>query len=405
MKRKIISALLSLAAAFALWTYVITVVGPEYEVAFTNVEVNIERVLENRDLMILLENNPKVTVRLSGNRLDLNKLDKSDISVAVNLSNITGARDVTLNFEPPSLGGNISASVEPASITLKVVDWKQTDVPVEVEVEGELRENYFPEKPEDMQVQISGPAEVIDRIGYAQLTLTVDETVTTDITQQVSYILYDKKDQPLNEGDLQYLLRDGQTQLSEPITLTVPIMRRMVLPLNLNVLPGGGATAQNVTIEPAEITVSGSDEVLRELTQLELGVLDLSKKTDTQDVLYDIVLPEGIKNESGEQQATVKVAFGGLALRTFTVVAEDIDFIHVPSGMIPSISIKRIQITVRGAEAAVAALTEEDIKVQVDFTDAKQGDQRLDVVVTIAGGGNVGVIGEYSVLAQLKADE
>ena len=72
MKRKIITAVISLAVAFALWNYVVSVVGPEYEDTFRDVAVSVdgESMLEQRGLMLISDKTPTVTLRLSGNRSD-----------------------------------------------------------------------------------------------------------------------------------------------------------------------------------------------------------------------------------------------------------------------------------------------------------------------------------------------
>ena len=41
MTRKIITFAISLVLAFALWIYVVTVVGPEYEETFRDIEENV----------------------------------------------------------------------------------------------------------------------------------------------------------------------------------------------------------------------------------------------------------------------------------------------------------------------------------------------------------------------------
>ena len=90
MKRKIIYALLSVVIAFGLWIYVITTVSPEWEETYYNIPVvlNNETVLHDNGLMLLEEQTPTVTLKLSGKRSDFalkhifitEKLD-SDISI------------------------------------------------------------------------------------------------------------------------------------------------------------------------------------------------------------------------------------------------------------------------------------------------------------------------------------
>ena len=90
MKNKLIYALLSFVIALGLWFYVIAVVSPESEEIFYNIPVVLqnESVLNEKGFMIATQEKPTVTLRLRGNRSDLNKLTSSDILLTVDMSKI-----------------------------------------------------------------------------------------------------------------------------------------------------------------------------------------------------------------------------------------------------------------------------------------------------------------------------
>ena len=68
MKSKLISALLSVVAAFSLWLYVITVVSPDSEATFdVYVKVDNENVLKEKGLMLNPNQKSSVHLKLSGN--------------------------------------------------------------------------------------------------------------------------------------------------------------------------------------------------------------------------------------------------------------------------------------------------------------------------------------------------
>ena len=80
MKNKILTILLSLAIAFGLWIYVITVEQPESETTYYNIPVVLqnESILTERGLMITSER-PSVTLHLSSTRTNLNQLNENNI--------------------------------------------------------------------------------------------------------------------------------------------------------------------------------------------------------------------------------------------------------------------------------------------------------------------------------------
>ena len=98
MKRKLIYGLLSALIAIGLWLYVVTVVNPEWEETFSNIPVVLENeeILHERGLMLVSEEDPKVTLRLFGNRADMIKLNSSNITIRADLSRIYSAGEQSL---------------------------------------------------------------------------------------------------------------------------------------------------------------------------------------------------------------------------------------------------------------------------------------------------------------------
>ena len=72
MKRKLITVLLSVLAAFSLWLYVITVVSPDSEASFdVYVQVDNDRTTVVVMLQIILECRQRIVVRHIGHQLFL----------------------------------------------------------------------------------------------------------------------------------------------------------------------------------------------------------------------------------------------------------------------------------------------------------------------------------------------
>ena len=80
MKNKPLAFLLSLVVAFGLWLFVITVISPESEKTYYDIPVVIQskNILSERGLMIVSEE-PKVTLELKSNRTILNNLNEANI--------------------------------------------------------------------------------------------------------------------------------------------------------------------------------------------------------------------------------------------------------------------------------------------------------------------------------------
>lgn len=414
MAKKIITFAISLVLSFALWLYVVTVVGPEYEETFRDIPVVFQgaSALESRNLMILGNETPTVDLKLSGNRKDLNKLSSSNISVTLDLSKILDPGKTAYRYDV-SYPGNVAndsvtiQSQSPTGITLEIVRSKEKKIPVHVSFdEAAVAEGYgfLPIEQELSEIQIHGPESVIDQITQARINLEINQDNNkTDISGEYVASLCDAKGQQV---DSKYVT--VTTEGAEAIDVLLPIRMKKVIPLTVQVIEGGGATQENspVTISPSTITVLGKEDALKDLNEWSLGEIDLRQwNQDSQPLVLPIELPEGLTNKSGVTEATVTVELPALEEKSFVINREQFKQLNLPAGTYPEISAEQITITVRGTKNAIEAMTEEMLSATIDFTDAKIGqmkDWTVEVQITGEPDG-VGIIGgPYTVWIEIK---
>lgn len=404
MTKKIITFGISLVLAFALWLYVVTVVGPEYEETFRDIPVVYQgaSALEARNLMILGDETHTVDLKLSGNRRDLNKLSSSNILVTLDLSKILDPGKTAYRYDV-SYPGNVAddsvtiQSQSPTGITLEIVRSKEKKVPVHVSFdEAAIAEGYgfLTVEQELTEIQISGPESVIDQITQATIALDINQdNHKSDITGEYVATLCDAKGQQV---DSRYVT--VSTEGAEAISVTLPIRMKKVLPLTVQAIEGGGATEDNsvITVFPATITVLGKEEDLKDLQEISLGEIDLRNwSANTESMHLPIELPEGLTNKSGVTEAMVTVDLPELQTKDFVISRDLFKTLNLPAGTYPEISTEQLIITVRGTKNALGALTDEMLGATVDLSDAKIGqmkDWTVDVQI-IGQPDGVGIIG------------
>ena len=412
MKRKILYALLSAAIAFGLWLYVITTVNPDYEDTIYDIPVVLanESALNEHGLMLDMEKTPTVTLKLSGNRSDITKLDNSNITLVADLSKIYDAGEQQVSYSISFPGEIPNNSIEILSkstgdfITLKIVERKSKEVPVALAYSGAVPEGFRTDK-ESMTlnpqtVTVTGPASVVDQI--TQAVVAVDLTGKTEtITESCTYTLCNEAGEAVDSEKI-------TTDVAE-VELSLKNQRYKENTLKLNVTSGGGATAENtqIDINPKTIQVSGSEQLLEALgDELVIGDLKLGELAgNIEGAEYEIKLPEGIENLTGKLKATVSVTLPDLVTRTFQVT--NIRARSVPSGMSVKLVTEELTVTMRGPEDQIDELTEEDISVAVDFSQAKPGTDTYKALIYVDSTrfGDVGAVGPYTVTAELKEEE
>ncbi len=405
MKSKVTSILLSLVIAFGLWLYVVTNVSQEADYTIYNVPVVLsgETLLNERNLMITNISADDVDLTLSGNRSDLAKVNSGNIVLKVDLTTIYEPGKIAMPYTPtypPDVPVN-ALTIEnqhPANIYITVEARRNKEVPVEVEWVGATPEGFLSDREnrtlDYSSVTVVGPASVADLIEKAVITVDLNEKMES-ISQDYRYTLCDGEGNPV---DAELITTNVET-----VHLEVKIQKVKEVTLNVDVIYGGGATEKNtkIDIQPGIIRLSGGSAVLDELgDSITLGKIDLSTIEKSQTLTLPIMLPEGITNLSNVTEAQVEIRFSGLTVKEFVI--EDIQAENVPEGLEADIIEEKLTVILRGPAAELAKITEEDIVVKADFTNAVVGTSTFKATVhfpdTFA---TIGAIKSYSVTANI----
>lgn len=408
MKNKFLSALLSVAIAFGLWTYVITVVSPGSSDTFYDVSVSLvgETALEERGLIITTISSTNVDLTLSGNRSDLINVNSSNITLKADLSKIydPGTHKIEYSISYP---GNVASnaftveSKHPESITITVEKRETKPIPVNIRYTGSLPEGFMVDKADAVldypEITISGPSSVVGKITQAVIVVDLDGR-DESISETYRFTLCDKDGEPVDASSV--------TVKEAEVHLDLKVEYYKEVELKVTVVEGGGATDENteITINPQTIRVSGNKAALEDLDSINLGTIHLAELDKAVVKTFDIILPDGITNQTGVSTAEVKILFPGLSVRTFTV--KDIRAANVPEGMVADLLTQELLITVRGPSADVGKLAVGDLYVTVDFTGAEAGTTTYKATVVISPQfQTVGAVGTYKVTAAIASEE
>ena len=387
-ERRITSLVLSLVVACGLWWYVVNNVSMEDDITFNNIPVvrEGESVLHEKNLMITDISAESVSMNLTGSREDLNKVDSSNLSVKINLSNIEepGER-IPLTYTPsyPATVANTAFEVsnKNPSVIFVSVDYRRTfEIPVYVKWTGTRSENYLYDTEnytlDYTTITITGPASVADQIAYAQVLIDLTDR-SESFSESFRYTLCNAEGEPV---DAQQIITSV-----EEVLLTAQIQQIKEVDLIADVIYGGGATPDNttVTLSPEVIRVTGGEAVLAELgdtyTVCSINLADIEKSSN--ELKYTINLPEGVTNQTGVSEVVVTVRFSGLKTRDFVV--DKIEMTNIPDGMIAEVINATLTVRVRGPEEEISALTEKDISAVVDLSAAEAGTATYKAAIVI----------------------
>lgn len=409
MKNKISALILSLFIAFGMWVYVITTVSPGSEETFHNIPVvrEGETVLQERGLMITEVSTDTVSLKLSGTRKDLAKVNSGNITLKVDLSKIYEPGTHSLNFTA-SYPGDVASNafVEeariPESITLVVEERRNKEVPVEIKWIGSSPEGFLTDKESPVldypTVTVVGPASVADQIEKAVIEVDLTER-RESISESFRYTLCDAEGNPVDAEKI--------TTNVQEVRLDVKIQRFKDMKLTYNLVSGGGATAENVDVALSvdTIRVSGSEAVLEKLgDNLVIATINLGDYPRNTDLVCSINLPEGVTNLTGVTEAKISLAFKGLA--TKTMVLDEFHSVNIPEGMTAEITTQELKVDIRGPVQLIQRVTAEDVRATVDFAGAEAGSFSVKVLITFSEEfAALGVVGPCTVVATVSPAE
>lgn len=417
--KKWLTMLLALVVSVIIWVYIVTVENPEREATLFNIPVTFsgEDILREDYDLIIAETNVEsgVTLDFSGKLSELNKLrdEKMELEVTVDVSRLRSANEFTFSYDlsnvtlPASVSSQslslIGRTPNKISVTLAKLESKTVEVKVVTDVK--TVDGYLAERATQnySEIVIEGPADVINQVDYALVSLTrenVDQTITTSLP----YTLIDYDGNVVDSTDI--------TSDVTEIEVTQPISMFKVVPLEILTIDGGGATQDDcvIQVEPETIQISGEASILETVQSIRLSSVDLgSMESNSETFTRVITVPDGCTNLSGVQEATVKVQIKNKAIRQVRIPSTNFQFINQPAGIQPESTTTMLLVAIRANEADIDLISEENIRVVADlssFTAANAGTTvTVPVRIYLDGFEDAGVIQdeEYSIIVDLNA--
>lgn len=416
--KKWLTMLFAFFVSVGLWFYVVIVENPVKEITLHNVPVRIsgQEVLKDDYELLVVDSNVigGVEMTFSGKISDLNDLqqNKSDVEVLVDIAHLRDTTSYVLQYDisdvklPSSLSAqDVSIAKQvPNTISLTLGKLARKTVSVEVQqnvsledgfTAGGLTKNYD-------EIVVEGPEELVKQVVTARAVLE-RENVSQKVTATLPIMLLDANGEVLEDSRL--------VPSAKEVEITLPVQLYKDVPLEPVIVDGGGATADDVIIEiaPKTIRLSGEASVLEGLSSVKLSSsIHLSTlMTNEEVVTRTITIPEGCTNLSGELEAKISVKIKNKAIKKLIVSSTSFQELALPTDRAVTYKTTALPITIRAAEADIDQITEDNLRVVVDFsgmTSSVGSNISMPVRIYIDGFEGAGVIGdtEYTVLLDIS---
>ena len=212
---------------------------------------------------MITSNSNEVTIdlKLSGNRTDLAKVNRGNITLKVDLSKVydPGEHELSYNIIFPGDVPNGALTVEnkfPEAVKLTVEKRVKKPVDVRVNFIGSAAQNFMADTENRIldypTINVSGPSSVIGLIDHAKIDVDLTDRMES-VSENFRYTLCDAEGNPVDVAMV-------TTDVAE-VHMDMKIFRFKEVPLMLQMTYGGGAWEDtvDVKIDPVTISVSGSE--------------------------------------------------------------------------------------------------------------------------------------------------
>lgn len=402
---KIISVLI----AFVAWLIVIENVDRESYATFRDISIdmtNVEESISTLGLNSVIPDVELANVSVNGVMYAVGNLTKDDISVAPDVSKVTGAGV----YELPLVGTILNAngevqisSVTPSRITVRFDTLHSKTLAIESSLNGLKSEVGYliqDELVNPAQVTVTGPEAEVNRINRCEIRTEVSEKLSETYSKKSAIVLLDKNGTEI--------VSDNLTMDVTEATVTIPVLKIREIPVELqfiNVPDHFPLDELNFSLSSEAISVAGIEASIDKYASILLDHIDFKQMGLGSTYAFPVELQMGFRNVENIQSVQVTLDSEGLSSRKMDL--ENVHVINVPLGY----KAEPLAETLSGVEligdtALLEALTADDIVCEVDMkssSEIAEGQILMPVKVYDPMGRLIWAKGNYEVVVSISA--
>lgn len=402
LKQNYKTLILGFIIAFGFWIIVSIQVFPTIEdnISGIAIEAPITDFMAQNNLQVISEITETVSIKIEGKRYDISDLSASDFFATADLTSIHSAGSYTLPLNVASKTDREYSlvTVEPRMITLtvdEIITKELTVIPTAPDIS--LPENYYVDElvASPAKITVTGSASVVNSISKVEARSTYHGELRESSRTNSDLYMFNSAGTRIPT--------DGLTLSPESIAVEIPIYRQKELPLKISITnyPSNfDIDSLKYEIQPQTLTIAAPDDTIDALSTLDIGAIDISDIQLNKNTLIPIVLPEGYKNLSGNNNALIEWKFDNYGSLDFRVNRNNITITNAPENFNVSLVTNQLTFTVIGPSNKLSEFTTSDFTVNVNLlgTTLREGTQDVTVSVSIKGARqNCWVSGTYKV--------
>lgn len=385
--------ILAFLVAFGVWVVASVQVFPttEVDVKGIGIEARITDYMAQNDLEIVSDITELANIRIEGRRYEISDLGAEDFYASVDLSEVRSAGTYTLPIEVSLRTADKEYSLvkfEPRAVKLTIDEIVSKEFTLTgTAPDISLPEGYYADSvtasPE--KITLTGSAETLNKITRIEARSFYHGELTESLQTNSELYIYSSGTRIPLEDIL------GDVELSaNNVSVNINILKTKELPLKLSIInyPANfDIDSLKYEILPKSIKIASPDASIDTLSELNIGTVDISDIQLSSSSVIPIVLPEGYKNLSGNNNARIEWKLDSYGTIDFSVSDEYINILNAPDNYDVSLITSELLLKVIGPSSKITRLSPGDITLNVDLLGVTlhEGSQDVGASVRIKG--------------------
>lgn len=314
-----------------------------------------------------------VVIGVEGPSSTLSQLAQDDFSAIVDLAEAPpGESIVPIQVQYDQRIANLSWQV-PEQVTINVERIVTRDIPVEIEVRGDVARGYAMGTPvaDPEMITVSGLGSRVESLAEARVTIILEQP-QQDVIRTRRPTFYDRQGNVVSTANL--------NPETEEVVITIPVEQLAGYAAKPIIVEWEGEPAQgyrllDVNVEPDSVLVTGNPTQLDQLSRLRTELIDITGLRESQSFPVTLNLPDGI--ELNEVQPIV-VEIEIEPILTTSILRKVPEIRAMGEGLTMTTELEEVRVFLYGPLDKLDSLVEEDIRVTLDLFGLDAGTHSLE---------------------------
>lgn len=392
MKEKLLNNLslkiLSAVCAIIIWIIIVNVYDPSTSVTVSGVEVQLVNTesLTEKEYAYDVVDGSKISVYISGPRSIVTDIKAKDIVATADLSNVTVFSDY-VDIDVKVVKDGVSASsIEIApkttAIRLKIENRVTKTFNIDTELVGTPADGYVigGQQISPSSVKVTGTSSVVDSISSVKVSYDVSGA-TMNISDAAPIKLYDSQGTEIVDDRIELSKTAVDIKVNVLMTKTVPVTYKT------KGTPADGYGVSGIDQAVTEAVIAGTEDALRNVNSIDVPDSAIDVSGLNADKIFHVRLSSYLPGNiivMSEGVVNVTVRIYPVSEREISVPVTGIVLSNLPQGYNISFGdVTAVNITVKGEQSVLTALTVTGIIPTIDLSGIKEGDNTLRLKVTL----------------------